>query len=99
MQARTRYIVNLVLLTLSTISIQYPVSAQHQGYSSSRYAKILSALEDSSGNFLLLSLQSKTALSAPSIHYIPGNDGQTVMLVDFMGAIWNQDSQLIKPSN
>ncbi len=99
MQARTRYIASLVLLTLSTISIQYPVSAQHQSYGSSRYPKILSALEDSSGNFLLLNLQSKAALSAPSIHYVTGNEGQTVMLVDFMGVIWNQESQLFKPAN
>lgn len=76
---------------------QYPGIAQELPLKARTFPKVLSALEDSSGNFLLLKLDSKTPLSAPRLHYLPGMDGQTVMVAEFENVLWLNSSQLIEP--
>src|SRR5271155_23221 len=99
MQARTRHIANLLLALALSLSWQYPSEAQYMRYGASRYPKILSAVEDSSGNFLLLNLQSKSFLAAPSIQYLAQADGRTIMVADFAGLVWNEDPRVLRPAH
>lgn len=99
MQLGIRCIAKLSLILLFTLYSQYPADAHDTGKTTDGYSKILSALEDSSGNFLLLNIKSKLPLPAPSIHYLPGTAGQTVMVADFHNAVWMNSSQLIKTNN
>lgn len=94
---RIRRIANLTLMLSICLCNPYPGVAQELHLKARSFPKVLSALEDSSGNFLLLKLDSKTPLSAPHIHYLPGMAGQTVMVAEFENVLWLNSSQLIEP--
>lgn len=94
---RIRCIANLTLILSICLCNPYPGVAQELHPKARPFPKVLSALEDSSGNFLLLKLDSKTPLSAPLIHYLPGMAGQTVMVAEFENVLWLNSSQLIEP--
>jgi N-acetylmuramoyl-L-alanine amidase len=73
--------------------------AQGLPFKAARFSEVLSCLPDSAGNFLLLNLQSKKALPAPSIHYLSLSDGRSVMVADFSGLIYRRDPQLLHCAN
>ncbi|MBX9690106.1 MAG: N-acetylmuramoyl-L-alanine amidase, partial [Candidatus Obscuribacterales bacterium] len=99
MLRRTGFIAKLLLLAVAVSNTQVPASAQKLRSGQDRYPKVLSALEDNDGNFLLLSIQSKSALQAPRISYLPSSDSKTVMVADFNGVLWTREAQLIRSSN
>lgn len=99
MLARSRCLAILLLLPLTLFPIQYPTFAQGLPFRAVRYSEVLSCVPDSSGNFLLLNLQSKKALPAPQIHYLSLTDGRSVMVADFNCVIYRHDAQLLRCAN
>jgi N-acetylmuramoyl-L-alanine amidase len=99
MQARARNIASFLLASMTSLYFQYPAGAQYQHYGKSLYPKILSVVEDASGSFLLLNLQAKSCLQAPSIHYLPGPSGQTIMVADFADLCFNEEPKVLRPAN
>ena len=51
--------------------------------------KIVSCQEDSDAHSLLLTTAKRVALPTPNVSYLPGDDGETIMVVDFAGLVWN----------
>ena len=98
MQLKSRYIARLLALSLLLSTLQMPSMAQGLPLSKNRHPQVVSVVEDTAGNFLLLNLQSSTPLSAPGIQYLPMPDGQTIMVADFYGLQWQQESRIFRPA-
>jgi N-acetylmuramoyl-L-alanine amidase CwlD len=99
MQLRSKHLAKLLLAITTLLPWQSPALAQRQHYGASRYAHIVSAVEDSAGNYLLLNLQSRTFLAAPSIQFLPGDGSHAVMVADFQGVVWGAGPRLMHPPN
>lgn len=99
MQGRSRYLAMLLAIISTGFLAEHPSQAQVLRYGHNRYPKVISVTEDSAGNFLLLNLQNKSALAAPSIQYLPGADGQTILVADFPGLVWSQEPKIFRPAN
>jgi N-acetylmuramoyl-L-alanine amidase len=59
---------------------------------------VLSVVEDAAGQFLLFNTSQLSPLSAPNVQYLPGREGETIMVLDFQGLAWNQPSKYIFPN-
>jgi N-acetylmuramoyl-L-alanine amidase len=99
MQVRTRYIANLLLVAIASLAWQYPSVAQYLHYGKSRYPRVLSVSQDTSGKYIVLNLQGKSCLNAPAIHYLACGDGRTIMVADFANLQFAQEPKVFKPAN
>lgn len=99
MRLESSNIARLLLLISIISNLHYRAEAQNEPLGRDRYQRVSSISEDSAGNFLLLNLQSNALLAAPSIQILNRQDGKTILLADFTGLVWSQDSRVFKPAN
>jgi N-acetylmuramoyl-L-alanine amidase len=60
---------------------------------------VVSVASDSAGNFVLLNLSGRQQLMPPLIHVLPGEDGESVMAVDFLGVVIDKPMAPISTPN
>ncbi len=92
---------NLKAALAIAIALTTTISICPRGYSQPQKVNhVVSVVPDASGKFLVISTSLPRPLGAPIIQYFPGPDGNTVMVADFFGLIWDHPSGLINhPSN
>ena len=99
MLLRSGWIASCVLLLLVDLLAPSRLYAQEQRLSGVIPVRVVSAVASSSGQGVLLQLQGKQPLPVPVIQYFPGENGKTIMAIDFAGMVWNQPSSIIRPAN
>ncbi|MBY0548234.1 MAG: N-acetylmuramoyl-L-alanine amidase [Candidatus Obscuribacterales bacterium] len=99
MSLRSRWIATCVLLSISEMLLPSGLHAQERDFGFGIPGRVVSAVEDSSGDCISLRIRGKQPLPVPVIQYFPGTAGQTVMCVDFPELVWNQPSSIIHPHN
>jgi N-acetylmuramoyl-L-alanine amidase len=58
--------------------------------------KVVACQADGDAHSLLLSTSKRTALPAPSVSYLPGDDGEFIMVADFSGLVWNLPTRVLR---
>jgi N-acetylmuramoyl-L-alanine amidase len=58
--------------------------------------KVVACQADGEAHNLLLSTAKRTALPAPSVSYLPGDDGEFIMVADFSGLVWSLPTRVLR---
>ncbi|MDR3617472.1 MAG: N-acetylmuramoyl-L-alanine amidase [Candidatus Obscuribacterales bacterium] len=58
--------------------------------------KVVACQADGETHSLLLSTAKRTALPAPSVSYLPGDDGEFIMVADFSGLVWSLPTRVLR---
>ncbi len=92
---------NLKAALAIAIALTTTLTICPRGYSQPQKVNhVVSVVPDASGKFLVINTSLPRPLAAPIIQYFPGPDGNTVMVADFFGLLWDHPSGLINhPSN
>jgi len=58
--------------------------------------KVVACQADSEAHSLLLSTSKRSTLPAPSVSYLPGDDGEFIMVADFSGLVWSLPTRILR---
>lgn len=95
MSRKTGIHARFLLLSSSLILTTVPSLAQNlRGQD-----KVVSVVPELSRGSIVISTDSKNPLPAPQIQYLPGPDGKTLLVADFVGVEYGLQTHLLKPAS
>ena len=95
MSRPARRVVAKAVSLIFLIGLAGPARAQGPG----AYNRVLSTVEDSASSLVLLNTTRTAPIAPPTIQYLPGGEGETIMVADFAGLIWGANPKLLRPSS
>jgi N-acetylmuramoyl-L-alanine amidase len=75
-----------IIVTTSSVSAQAAFETN----------KVVSCLEDPASHSLTIVTARRMPLPAPLVSYLPGDEGETIMVVDFQGLTWNLPTRILR---
>ncbi|HEY9868943.1 MAG TPA: hypothetical protein V6D08_07235, partial [Candidatus Obscuribacterales bacterium] len=87
--AKTVLILILWLTSSSTAGAQYARD----------FNRIASVVEDAAGKLVVITTHLKRPLPPPAIQYLPGGDGEIILVADFPGVVLPGPARIVTPSS
>src|SRR5271155_3694695 len=82
-------------LCLNLIFCSHAVLARSAGESN----RFIACTANDSAGFLCLDCSKRQPLPAPQISYLPGEDGETILVADFEGVGWDMPARVVRVSS